>query len=109
MPKVKILNQNQEVELPEGTNLRRGLLQNNTPLYPGIHKYLNCRGFALCAKCAVVVKNGHANCGPMGFREKLRLALSYLTIGRPANEIRLACQTRVNGDIQIETMPRLRM
>ena len=107
MPKVKFLNLKTELEVPEGANLRKEALGANIALYPGIHKYLNCRGLALCAKCAVVVKEGRENCSPPGFRERLRLFLSYLPIGREG--VRLACQTRVAGDIGIETTPKLKM
>ena len=109
MPKVKFLSQNTELEVPEGANLRQEALQAKIALYPGIHKYLNCRGFALCAKCAVAVKVGKENCSPPGFRERLRMLLSYLPIGREEGQIRLACQTRVMGDIQVETTPGLKM
>jgi ferredoxin len=108
MPKVKFLNQKTELEVPEGANLRKEALRANIQLYPGIHKYLNCRGFALCAKCAVLVKEGRENCSPPGLRERLRLLLSYLTVGREG-QVRLACQTHVMGDIGVETTPRLKM
>jgi len=109
MPKVKLLTQKTEFEVEAGANLRREALRAGVELYPGIHKYLNCRGLALCAKCAVAVKGGRENCSPMGFREKLRLLLSYLPIGREPNEIRLACQTRVLGDLEVETTPAVKL
>jgi ferredoxin len=109
MSKVKILNQSAELDVPEGTNLRKELLKAKIPLYPGIHRFLNCRGLALCGKCAVAVKEGREHCSPPGFRERLRLLVSYLPIGRQEGEIRLACQTRVLGDIQLETTPRVKM
>ncbi|PYV09936.1 MAG: iron ABC transporter substrate-binding protein [Acidobacteria bacterium] len=109
MPTVKFLKQSTDLDVNEGANLRKEALRAGLELYPGIHKYLNCRGFALCGKCAVAVKAGRENCSPPGFREKLRLLLSYLPIGREPGETRLACQTRVLGDIQVETTPRLKM
>lgn len=109
MPKIKFLKENIELEVPGGSNLRKEAMRAKIELYPGIHKYLNCRGNALCAKCAVSVKAGKDNCSPAGFREKLRLLVSYLPIGRSQNEIRLACQLRVMGDLQVETMPRLKL
>ena len=108
MPKVKFLNQKTELEVPQGANLRKEAMRAGIQLYPGIHKYLNCRGFALCAKCAVLVKEGRENCSPPGLRERLRLFLSYLTIGREG-QVRLACQTHVVGDIGVETTPKLKM
>ena len=107
MPKVKFVSENIELEVPQGANLRKEAIRANIHLYPGIHKYLNCRGLALCAKCAVSVKAGTQNCSVKGFREKLRLMLSYLPIGQK-HEIRLACQTRVLGDVELETMPRVK-
>jgi ferredoxin len=56
----------------------------------------------------VVVKEGKENCSPPGLRERLRLFLSYLTIGREG-QVRLACQTHVVGDIGVETTPKLKM
>jgi ferredoxin len=109
MPKVKFVNHNVELEVDEGANLRKEALRANVQLYPGIHKYLNCRGLALCGKCAVSVKGGRENCSPAGFRERLRLLVSYLPIGREKDEIRLACQLRVLGDIQVQTTPSLKM
>ena len=109
MPKVKFVKENNELEVDQGANLRKEALRANIQLYPGIHKYLNCRGFALCGKCAVAVKGGRENCAPAGFRERLRILMSYLTIGRGKDEIRLACQLRVLGDIQVETTPSLKM
>ena len=108
MPKVKFLRENVELDVPEGANLRKAALRANIQIYNGIHKYLNCRGNALCGSCAVLIKGGKENCSPLGFREKLRLLMSYLTIGHEG-EVRLACQTRVRGDVQVETTPRLKM
>ena len=109
MPKVKFSAQNQELEVPEGGNLRKESLRAKIALYPGIHKYLNCRGLALCGKCAVAVTGGRENCSRPGFRERIRLFISYLPIGREPGEIRLACQTRVQGDIKVETTPRVKL
>jgi len=108
MPKVKFLRENVELAVPEGANLRKEAMRANIELYRGIHRYLNCRGNALCGSCAVSIKGGRENCSTAGFREKLRLLLSYLPIGREG-EIRLACQVRVLGDIQVETTPSLKM
>ncbi|PYV02573.1 MAG: iron ABC transporter substrate-binding protein [Acidobacteria bacterium] len=96
MPRVKFLRENTELDVPERANLRREALRAKIELYPGFSKYVNCRGNSLCGKCAVLIKDGKQNCSPKGFREKLRLMLSYLPIGRE-DELRLACQTRVLG------------
>ena len=108
MPRVKFLRENMEIDVPEGANLRREALRAKIELYPGIYKYLNCRGNSLCGKCAVLIKDGKQNCSPKGFRERLRLMLSYLPIGHE-DEMRLACQTRVRDNIQVETQPPMKL
>ena len=82
MPRVKFLRENTELDVPERANLRREALRAKIELYPAFSKYVNCRGNSLCGKCAVLIKDGKQNCSPKGFREKLRLMLSYLPIGR---------------------------
>lgn len=108
MPKIKFLKENKTIEVPAGANLRRAALKEGVNLYPGIHKIFNCHGLGQCASCAVHVKKGEENVTPMGLLEKLRLLLGPITslarIGHE-KELRLACQTRVNGDIEVETKP----
>ena len=41
---------------------------------------------------------------PMGFIEKTRLGMSMAYIGNE-DKMRLACQTEVNGDIEVTTTP----
>lgn len=108
MPKVKVLNKNIELEVPEGANLRKEALRADVEIYPGMTRYLNCLGNSLCGSCAVHVKSGMENCSPVGIREKIRLMFSYLTIGREG-QIRLACQTRVLGDVELDTEPSIKM
>jgi len=105
MPKVRFLRSNVEVEVPLGSNLREVALQNGVQLYPGIHQIANCRGFAQCGSCRVLLKNGTAaHAGPKTLLEKVRLAMAFFTIGFE-DEIRLACQTRVQGDLEVMERP----
>lgn len=107
MPKITFVTEKQEIEVPAGSNLRTEALKANIGLYPGLTKYLNCHGFGSCGTCKVLVKKGMENVSPMGTWEKIRLALMpFATIGHE-NEMRLACQTTVNGDCTIETKPSL--
>lgn len=110
MPKVKFIKEKKEIEVEPGANLRQVARQNGVEIYPGIHKYplMNCMGFSACGKCAVLIKKGMENCSMMGFREKLRLSPSFIYIGHE-NEMRLACQTQVNGDIEVETQPAMNL
>ena len=70
----------------------------------GLDRYLNCRGFALCGTCRVLVKKGMENLSPKGGLERFTLGRMMARIGHE-DEMRLACQCKVNGDCTIETTP----
>jgi ferredoxin len=108
MPNVKFINEKKTIEVPEGANLRKEALKAGIEIYPGVHRSLNCRGFRFCASCRVMIKKGKENVSRQGLIEKFRLALGPITqfarIGHE-NELRLACATKVLGDIEVETHP----
>ena len=105
MPKVTFVKEKQELEVPVGANLRQEAMRAGIELYPGISRYLNCRGNGLCGTCAIVVKKGLENLSPKSMRERIKLALMpFATIGHE-DDMRLACLTSVNGDCSIETQP----
>lgn len=139
MPKIKFINEDKEVEVEPGENLRQAAIANGLAIHHepaaevscrlalgsaeivGIQvsegvadwprkaiQVLNCHGLGLCGTCRVHVKAGMENCSPPGKREKFKLALSSCTIGHE-DEVRLACQTQVNGDIEVETHPRMNL
>jgi len=104
MPKIKFYKEKQEIEVPAGTNLREAALAAGIGIYPGINKTLNCLGHGTCGSCRVQIMNGTLkNASPMSFLERLRFKLSYLNIGD--DELRLACQTKVMGDLEVYTQP----
>jgi ferredoxin len=108
MPQVKFINEKRTIDVPEGANLRKEALRAGIELYPGIHSLLNCHGLRQCASCRVKIKKGQENVSKQGLIEKARLVLGPVTyfarIGSE-NELRLACATRVLGDIEVETKP----
>jgi ferredoxin len=109
MPKIAFINEKKDVEVPEGTNLREAAIKAGVPVYRKMHELLNCRGKGFCATCRMlVVGNTIQNCSPMTPLEKMRLKLSYVYIGFE-NEMRLSCQTRIKGDIQVITVPALNL
>jgi ferredoxin len=108
MPKIKFVNEKKEVEVEAGANLRKVALKEGIPLYPHIHKYVNCMGFAQCASCRVRIVKGLENIDPPGMWEKFRLLwpdTGMIRLGREKEDIRLSCQTSVGGDIEVETNP----
>lgn len=104
MPKIKFVREKREVECEAGENLRKVAIREGIELYPGIHKVLNCRGLAQCAECRVLIKKGMENTSKPSLMERARTAMGFFNIGHE-DEMRLSCQTKVNGDIDVETQP----
>ena len=109
MPKITILNeQKKEIEVPAGTNLRIALREAGVQVYKGIDKYLNCRGLGLCGTCGVLLKEGADHLSKKTLREKFNFMFhpktSFAVIGHE-DEMRLACQCSVEGDVAIEVRP----
>jgi ferredoxin len=110
MPSVKFIAEKRTIEVPQGANLRKEALKAGIELYPGIHKYFpfNCHGLGSCGSCCVNIKKGQENVSPQGLRERLRIVIGMLTSAARRGhekELRLACRTRVLGDIEVETKP----
>ena len=108
MPKVIFVNEKQEIEVPQGCNLRKEARKAGIEVHGTIESYLNCMGNGLCGTCRVLVKKGMENLNPRTFMERVNLNTHPLTmlaaIGHE-DEIRLACQVTVNGDCTVETHP----
>ena len=108
MPTVTFVNEKKSIEVPAGANLRREAIKAGIQLYPTPHNYLNCRGLGLCTSCRVMVKKGLENCSSQGVYEKATMIMHPLTFfARIGNEkpLRLACQMRINGDVEVQTQP----
>jgi ferredoxin len=104
MPIVKFVKENKEIEVSPGANLRREATKAGVCLNKGV-----------CGTCAVLITRGMENTNSMTFMEKLRLkspvplpvpdplpGMAYLS---HPDTMRLACQVRVNGDIEVESGP----
>ena len=104
MPKVKFIREETEIDVPEGANLRKEALANGIQLYPGLKRIANCHGFGHCGECRVYVKQGMENTSPKTLKERFRIAVSWFKFGHES-EVRLACQTKVLGDIEVYTQP----
>jgi ferredoxin len=112
MPKVTFVAEKKEIEVPASSNLRdearKAGVQVNfqvVDLASGFFgRYLNCQGHGLCGSCKVLVKKGTENLSPKGRLERFTLWRMLSTIGSE-DEMRLACQVKVNGDCSIQTRP----
>ena len=130
MPVIKFVKEKKEIEVPQGANLRAeavkaginlncaisGVSEGVDNFSHAVSKYLNCRGFGLCGTCRVNITEGMENTSPMTVRERMKF--KYLPIPDPmpclaylGNEetMRLACMTKVEGDVVVETKPEVNM
>lgn len=93
MPKVTAAGQTFECD--RGANLRRVLLDRNISLYNGNATVINCRGIGSCGTCAVRVEGEVSSAN---WRDRGRRSLPP---HNPERDLRLACQTRVLGDVRV--------
>ena len=82
MPTIKFINENKEIEVPAGANLRKSAMKAGVNVYDGflngigksVNTYFaNCHGVGGCGTCRVLITNGMENTNPMTIREKIRL------------------------------------
>ncbi len=78
-----------------GENLRRVLLQHNIDLYNGQAKLINCRGIGSCGTCTLEIEG---EVSQANWKDKARRSLPPHS---PQKNRRLACQTKVNGDLKL--------
>ena len=109
MPTVKFVNEKVTAEAQDGEDLRTIARKNGEQLYSGPHKVLNCMGMGTCCSCNVVIASGTGSVSKKGMLERvwkwLNPLLGLKILSNPNKEIRLACQTKVNGDVEVETHP----
>jgi ferredoxin len=96
MPTVYFEAENRKVEVPEGTTLRKAAMKAGVSVYGSVNKILNCRGFGLCGTDRVLASPQEC-INAQTFFEKL-------SVGENA-KVRLACQTKISGDIVVNTAP----
>jgi ferredoxin len=88
-----------DIECVEGALLREVLRDADLSPHNGRADVLNCRGHGSCGTCAVAVDGAVSD--PTR-RERIRLSVPP----HDADDgLRLACQTRVEGDVTVEKYP----
>ncbi len=106
MPTIKFVNEKKEIQVPVGANLRNEAMCAGVQVYRGFDKVLHCPGLGCCGTCRVLVTKGMENASPMGLWERGRLKVSMAYIGHE-DQMRLSCQTRVEGDMDVVTQPEM--
>ncbi len=96
MPKVRFLNELVTVEVPPQATLRDVAIQQGIEIYRGMWTHINCRGNGICGRCRVWVVASKDNASSLSVRERFH---------RVKGKMRLACQVRIRGDMDIRTRP----
>jgi ferredoxin len=93
------VNENKEILLSGGANLRLKAVENNIDLYTMMGKMMNCGGYGQCGTCVVEIIEGAENLSP-------RTAIEERRFKNKPDNYRLACQTLVNGPVEVSTKPK---
>jgi ferredoxin len=130
MATVRFIKERVEIDVSDGANLRSEAIKAGVNTHQGLNgfgaqfnKYLNCHGLGQCGTCRVRIVKGMENTSPMGWVETMRFRCPVPTPLTPAgldpipclafvgneDSMRLACQTKVHGDIEVETGPELNL
>jgi len=115
MPTVRFVKEKKEIEVPHGANLRAEAKKHGIQVYPHLHKLVHCPGLGLCGTCRVLITKGMENTNELTVPEKLQfkwgMPPGLATLAYIGNEatMRLSCQTKVLGDLDVETQPPLNL
>lgn len=118
MPIINFVNEKKQVQVPEGANLRKEMLNAGVQLYnglnglgAGLNAIFNCHGLGTCGTCRVLITKGKDNASPMGLIEKCNFRAGPAIFAYIGNEdkMRLACQVKVMGDMDVVTRPSFNM
>jgi ferredoxin len=100
MATIRFVNENREIFVAEGANLRLKALENQIDLYKMMAKLLNCGGNGQCGTCVVEIVEGSEHLSPRTEAENRKLK-------RKPDSYRLACQTKVLGMFPSKQSPSL--
>lgn len=93
MPTVTV--QGKTFTCEDGANLRKVLLKHDINLHNGQSKIINCRGIGSCGTCAVEIAG---IVSPANWKDRTRRSLPPHSLEKNR---RLACQTKVLGNIKV--------
>jgi len=95
--KVHFLNEDVEAEARPGESLKDVADRLGIQLVRGLLPRLHCHGHGLCGRCRVwAMPRAAGAVSPLAFWERLRFY---------RGSRRLACQTKVLGDVEVRTSP----
>ena len=93
MPAVRFLKPNmKEFNVSSGAILMDALLDHDIPVAS------SCGGDAVCSKCKIQIIKGAENLSP-----ESKLEIDLRQSNNIANNYRISCQTKIQGDIIVDT------
>ena len=98
MSSIKFINEDKEIIVAQGANLREKAVQNQIDIYTFKGKLMNCGGYGQCGTCVVEIVEGMENLSPRTDFESRKLA-------KKPDSYRFACQALVNGEVSVKTKP----
>lgn len=105
MPVVTFYDEHRSHEVESGTVLRDFMKRIHITPYQGLAVLTNCRGHNFCGTCAVEVVDGKG-ASTRGQDEEATLRGNLAIAKIVDKNMRLACQTRIMGDMIVRTHPR---
>jgi len=104
MPVVTFYNEHRSHEVEAGTNLREFMQKVHLSPYKGLTELTNCRGHNFCGMCAVEIVDGKG-ASARGQDEEATLGGNLAIAKIVEKNMRLACQTKIMGDMVVKTHP----
>lgn len=92
MATISFVKKKPSIEVPSGSNLMKSLLEAGIPVAS------SCNGDGVCAKCKIKILEGLENLSVENETEKFLKNKENLD-----KSVRMSCQTKVQGDITIDT------
>jgi ferredoxin len=95
---IKFVKEEREAITADGANLRIKAIEAGVDIYTLKGKLMNCGGYGQCGTCVVEITEGMENLSP-------RTAVEQRKLKKRPDTYRLACQTLVNGEVEVKTKP----
>ncbi|MFT7462012.1 MAG: ferredoxin [Pseudohongiellaceae bacterium] len=114
MHRVHFRKENVTVEVPAGKSLLAVCKDAGVDPYPQLKGLLSCHKKGFCGTCAVKISIEEGDAEPLSPPSKRelsyfkRLKLTQLKGDQLADQLRLACQAEVQGDMVVVTNPNMK-
>lgn len=106
MPIINFTNENKQVEINAGENLRLAMKKAGISPYDGIKNFLNCYGNGFCSSCAVEVVENKGASARKEEEEDTLISETPFYARKVEKFHRLSCQVSVTGDMTVKTHPK---